>query len=94
MENRGAALLWQNHCDGDARLLPGPRPRRNKGFIHKVLKQAPYLADLGEGELDAPHFALVAETILADKLQLLVKALLLKRAARGGVHLPDCRKKH
>merc|ERR1712122_138454 len=45
------------------------------------------LADLGESELDAPYLALVPQAILADQLQLLIKAGLLEGASRCRVHL-------
>ncbi len=45
------------------------------------------LADLGQGELDPPDLALVPQPILADELQLLVEAGLLKGAAGGRVDL-------
>src|SRR5690242_7751342 len=38
--------------------------------------------DLGEGELDAPHLALVAQTILADELKLSVPVPPLTRCPR------------
>ena len=38
--------------------------------------------DLGEGELDAPHFALVAKTILANELELSVPVPPLTRCPR------------
>lgn len=38
--------------------------------------------DLGEGELDAPHLALVAQTILADELELSVPVPPLTRCPR------------
>lgn len=47
------------------------------------------LADLGQRVLDAPHLALVAQTILADDLQLLVQTGLLIRPARGDIRLRE-----
>jgi hypothetical protein len=38
--------------------------------------------NLGEGELDAPHLALVAQTILADELELSVPVPPLTRCPR------------
>merc|ERR1712223_2371028 len=45
------------------------------------------LAALGESELDAPYLALVPQAVLADQLQLLIKAGLLEGASRCRVHL-------
>ena len=47
------------------------------------------LADLREHELGAPDLALGAEAILTTQLELLVKALLAERAARGLVGLAE-----
>merc|ERR1719471_78910 len=43
--------------------------------------------DQGQAVLHAPHLTLVPQTVLADELQLLVKASLLEGPPWGGVHL-------
>jgi len=43
--------------------------------------------DLGQGVLHSPHLFLVPQPVLADELQLLVEASLLKRSPGGGVGL-------
>lgn len=48
------------------------------------------LTDPGERVLDSPYFALVAETVLSDDLQLLVETRLLEWTTRRHV----CLRKH
>merc|ERR1712100_344294 len=40
------------------------------------------LSDLGEGQLNAPDFSLVAETVLSDDLQLTEQSVLIERFSR------------
>jgi len=44
-------------------------------------------ADLGQSELDPPHFLLVAQTIFTDELELLVKTCLLEGATGSDANL-------
>lgn len=50
------------------------------------------LADLGQSVLDAPHFALVTQTIFADGLQLLVQTGLLVRPTGSYIGLREDRR--
>ena len=55
----------------------------NKSATHAQKRYLPgSTTDLGEGELDAPHLALVAQTILADELELSVPVPPLTRCPR------------
>lgn len=52
-------------------------------LLVKGEKLTSVLPHLGEEELHAPHLTLVLEAELADKLHLIVEALLLERTPRG-----------
>lgn len=41
------------------------------------------LSELGQGEMDSPYFSLILETVLANKLQLMIDSFLLEGPSRG-----------
>merc|ERR1719312_1311935 len=57
-------------------------------FILQGQKLSCSSSDLGQAVLDTPYLFLAPESILSDKLQLLVKASLLEGSPWSGVNLP------